>query len=205
MRPTEVLKSEHRIIEQVLGCLHAIAERAATEGKLDKTSARQAVDFLKTFADGCHHGKEEKHLFPMLESKGLPRDGGPTGVMLHEHEQGRGHIRGMSEAVEHTEDKEAAQEFARHARAYVRLLQEHIAKEDNVLFNMADHILTDEDQQRVLQAFAQVEHKDMGEGTHEKYLAIADALAERYNVPKAAQAAGHKGHGGCSCSCGHGH
>ena len=100
MKPTEILSGEHRIIEQVLDCLEKIAQNCATEGRLDRTSAEQALDFFRNFADRCHHGKEETHLFPAMEAKGFPRQGGPTGVMLSEHEQGRAYIRGMAEVID---------------------------------------------------------------------------------------------------------
>src|SRR5271166_4514533 len=98
MKPTEILSGEHRIIEQVLDCLETMAQKSTTHGHLDEISARQAIDFFRNFADRCHHGKEETHLFPAMEAKGFPHQGGPTGVMLSEHEQGRAHIRGMAEA-----------------------------------------------------------------------------------------------------------
>ena len=85
MKPTEILSAEHRVIEQVLNCLEKMAAQAEKTGTLDKVSATDAVNFFRTFADQCHHGKEEAHLFPAMEAKGFPRQGGPTGVMLHEH------------------------------------------------------------------------------------------------------------------------
>ena len=97
MRPTEILMQEHRVIEQVLDCLDAIANKTESGEQLDQHSATQAIDFFANFADRCHHGKEEDCLFPMLEQKGFSREQGPTGVMLHEHEVGRQHVRGMSD------------------------------------------------------------------------------------------------------------
>ncbi|MCX7887840.1 MAG: hemerythrin domain-containing protein, partial [Verrucomicrobiae bacterium] len=98
MKPTEILMAEHRVIEQVLNVLEAMAERAAN-GDLNRQEARDAVAFFRGFADRCHHGKEEAQLFPAMEAKGIPREGGPIGVMLCEHEQGRAAVRGMAEAV----------------------------------------------------------------------------------------------------------
>ena len=57
------------------------------------------MDFLSIFVDKCHHGKEEEFLFPALEAKGVKREGGPIGVMLHEHEQGRGLVAMLRNAV----------------------------------------------------------------------------------------------------------
>jgi hemerythrin-like domain-containing protein len=84
MNPTGILSDEHRIIAQVLNCLEAIVRKAGSVGRLDRASADDAVAFFRSFADRCHHGKEETYLFPALEAKGFPRTGGPTGVMLYE-------------------------------------------------------------------------------------------------------------------------
>jgi hemerythrin-like domain-containing protein len=202
MQPTEILMNEHRVIEQVLRCLEAMAVRCFLDLEFDPAAAREAVDFLETFADQCHHAKEENHLFPLLEARGLPRDHGPTEVMRHEHEQGRRYLRAVANAIEPAAagDPHALRQFAGQAAAYVALLRQHIAKEDQRLFPLADHCLTDEDQAGLVEAFADVESRDLHMGTHEKYLAIADRLADRFDVRRApfSAVAGH----GC-CSCGH--
>jgi hemerythrin-like domain-containing protein len=187
MKPTEILSNEHRVIEQVLSCLEAIAREAELAGRLDPQPARDAIVFLRNFADRCHHGKEEAHLFPALEAKGFPRDSGPTGVMLREHEQGRAHVRGMDEnlAAAAAGDAAALKQFVDHARGYVALLREHIYKEDHILFQLADRALGDADQQALLAAFGRVEAEEMGQGTHEKFLKIAQDLAARYGVTAA--------------------
>ena len=100
MKPTDILSSEHRVIEQVLDCLDKMIQTCQTEHKFDKQSAKDAVDFFRNFADRCHHGKEEAHLFPAMEAKGFARDCGPTGVMIYEHEQGRKFVRGMAESID---------------------------------------------------------------------------------------------------------
>lgn len=184
MRPTEILKQEHRVIENVLDCLETMAQRAETGDALDVESANQAIDFFSNFADKCHHGKEEDCLFPLLEEKGFSREQGPTGVMLLEHDEGRQHVRGMAEAARNVEsgNAEATSDFVTHARAFVQLLRQHIQKEDHCLFQMTDQALSEQDQRNLLESFAKVEHDDMGPGTHEKYLAIATSLAKRYGT-----------------------
>ena len=200
MKPTEILSGEHRIIEQVLDCLETIARNCATEGRLDKTSAEQALDFFRNFADCCHHGKEETHLFPAMEAKGFPRQGGPTGVMRSEHEQGRTHIRAMAEAIEGATagNSGAVAQFIYHAQGYVGLLREHIEKEDHCLFTMANQTLTEDDQHTLLAAFENVEQEHMGLGTHEKFLNLADELADRLGVTRTV------GISSRACVCHHG-
>ena len=187
MKVTDILMNEHRVIEQVLNCLEAMANTAARNGRLDDKAARQAVDFFRHFADRCHHGKEETHLFTWMEAHGFSRDVGPTGVMLHEHEQGRTQVQGMEQAIDQAAqgNPAALQQFITHARYYIALLREHIDKEDHCLFPMAANAMSEKDAADLELKFEKTEAEDMGAGAHEKYLRIADALAEQYHVSKA--------------------
>lgn len=184
MKPSDILSSEHRVIEQVLNCLELIAKRAEDYGNLDEQSAGETIDFLRAFADRCHHGKEELHFFPAMEAKGFSRESGPTGVMLYEHDLGRHRVSEMGKALDAFKagDLLRAKRFAEHARAYIALLRNHIEKEDHCLFNMANQAFTEADQQQLLDAFAKAESESMGHKTHETYLRITERLAERYDV-----------------------
>ena len=184
MQASSVLKNEHRVIEQVLSCLEKMAEQAMAGGKLDGVSAGEALDFFQNFADKCHHGKEESLLFPLLEARGLSSEGGPTGVMRHEHEEGRGLIRGMSESAPAAaaSDRNAVKRFAGYAFGFVRLMRNHVFKEDHRLFPMADHVLNESDQRRLLDEFAHAEHHEKGAGTHDNYIKLADNLADLFKV-----------------------
>jgi hemerythrin-like domain-containing protein len=201
MRPTEILSAEHRVIEQVLDCLEKIADKAAACDKLEMDSARTVLRVLRTFADRCHHGKEEKQLFPMLERRGMPTHVGPVAVMLDEHEIGRAEIRKMDAALSDGE-REGARAFCDAARSYVELLRDHIAKEDNILFPMAESVLRDEDRAELLASFENVEHGELGSGTHEEMLSLANALADRFGVKRAAERSATVLAG---CCHGHGH
>jgi hemerythrin-like domain-containing protein len=195
MQPTTILSEEHRVIEVVLDCLDQMTRRALESGRLDGPSATSALDFLRNFADRCHHGKEEDLLFPALTAKGMPRDQGPVGVMLSEHEQGRALIRRMAESIEAAAagDRAAVGSFADSAADYVELLRAHIQKEDRILFPMAGRFLDDGEQAELLKAFSTVETEHMGAGTHEKYLALARSLAEKFDVAHEALET-HAGH-----------
>jgi hemerythrin-like domain-containing protein len=106
---------------------------------------------------------------------GIPMEGGPLGVMLYEHDSGRQLIKSMEDALENNH----ALDFSFHASQYARLLQDHIAKEDNILFRQAEHVLTSEDDAALLQRFDEIEH-EMGEDTHERFHHLLDKLEARY-------------------------
>ena len=174
-KPTEILSDEHRVIERVLDALQRLTA-LPVNGSLEHW--QKALEFFHHFADQCHHFKEEKVLFPAMEAHGIPNEGGPIGMMLAEHEEGRSYVRAMLAAISLIEAKnEAAKEsLLSSAQAYGRLLREHIQKEDDVLFRMADEVIPDEEQKKLAAAFGQYEAEEMGAGVHEKYLRIAQEL-----------------------------
>jgi hemerythrin-like domain-containing protein len=179
MRAIEDLVHEHRVIELVLTGLDGLAARAEAEHRVDRDAAEKALEIVRNFADRCHHGKEERTLFGLMEERGMPRTSGPLAVMRHEHELGREHVGAMLRALPGAAagEAEASAELAAQARAYTQLLRDHIQKEDHVLYPMAERLLTPEDDARLMEAFEAIERDEMGEGVHEKYHQWAHELA----------------------------
>lgn len=176
---TSILSAEHKVILQTLEVLKAMAQKTRREGLIPAAHAASALEILKNFADRCHHGKEEDILFPALEA--AAPGFGPTQVMRQEHVEGRGYIRGMTDALEAKD----TMGFALNAENYAELLEQHIGKEDGILFPMAAHLLSAEIDGEILEAYRKIEHEDMGNGTHERLLGMADELAAFYGVPRA--------------------
>jgi len=169
---------EHRVIERVLEVLQVGADKLESGELIRPEFFLDAADFIKGFADGCHHKKEEGVLFPKMEQQGIPSQGGPIGVMLSEHQMGRVYTKSMREGAERllAGDGTAQAEVVKSARNYVELLQQHIFKEDNILFPMANRVIPPAEQEQVWEDFEHVEHEETGEGVHEKYLALAEKL-----------------------------
>jgi len=165
--------NEHRVIESVLDAV----DRMLDEGVIDREFMLGAVDFIRNFADGCHHAKEEDHLFPALERAGVPREGGPIGCMLHEHEQGRAFVGAIMSNLDAAAAgrPDAVDTVRRAAAGYVSLLRQHIQKEDNILFVMAEQALDCERKKQLMAAFDRTE--DATPGKHERYLELANKLS----------------------------
>jgi len=163
--PTAHLREEHDVILRVLALLEQLGQELEAGGKVDYFTMAWLEDFLSTFVDRCHHGKEERYLFPMLEQHGIPREGGPLGVMLHEHDQGRALLRAMGLKSEGKKE-----ETVNAIRDYVALLRAHIDKENNVLFRLAEQVLPDSVQKELIQSFELSEETDVGPGVHQRFL-----------------------------------
>jgi hemerythrin-like domain-containing protein len=181
MLATRILMEEHALIERVLDTLEKGAQQFVQQKPVPSGFFLDVVDFIRNFADRCHHGKEEGVLFKAMVEHGFPENQGPIAVMLFEHEQGRGFTQAMSDATQRLEagDKAAREEIVANALAYVSLLRQHIQKENNVLFRMADNVIPPSGHDEIDAAFARVEREDSGRGLRKKYEALAQALGDQ--------------------------
>lgn len=175
---TSILRDEHDAILRMLEATEEVARQLEAGRPVPVETLTGLLEFFRLFADRCHHGKEEELLFPLLEKKGLPRQGGPVGVMLYEHDQGRALVQQMAEAAEAYGGgtTEAGSAWAQAALHYILLLRQHIDKENNVLFVMAEQLLSPAEQTELAAAFEKVEEEKMGAGTHERLHALMDKL-----------------------------
>ena len=185
---TQTLRKEHDAILRMIDATEQTAHRIDHNEAVPARVLSNLQEFFQLFADRCHHGKEEDLLFPLLEGKGLPRIGGPVGVMLMEHEEGRALVRTMAETAKAYAggNQEAGKQWAGAAQRYAALLRQHIMKENEVMFVMAERLLSDEEQRELAEAFEKLEVEKMGAGTHERLHAMMEKLLAEVMPAKAA-------------------
>lgn len=178
MHATKVLMQEHRLIEQVLECLDQGARRLDAGEAVDPQFFIDAAEFVSGFADACHHGKEEDILFVEFQRATAMGDGGPVAMMLYEHDVGRRYTAEFRAAARRLRegDKGAANDIVDNVFGYVELLQQHILKEDEILYPMAEQLLGAEDQQKIDELVRQVEARDQASGMVARYQRLASDL-----------------------------
>jgi len=177
-KATQDLRKEHDSILYVLQILDKMIQSGSSNSETLLRYYGEVVYFLKIFADKCHHGKEENYLFKELVNKGISNEGGPVGVMLQEHAQGREYISQMSCSF----DENNIEGFNNAAVLYRDLLRQHIEKENNVLFVMADKVIDKQEQDLLFEQFEQHEEDVIGHGVHDKLHAMIDTWAEAFGV-----------------------
>lgn len=182
MKATDELKAEHEGIQLMLRILEAVSSRLADGQAVPEADLSGIAEFLTVFVDQCHHAKEEEFLFPALETVGIPNKGGPIGVMLSEHEQGRQLVAQFKASLERflSGDKQAAADIRPTVRQYADLLNAHIEKENQVLFAMADSKLDANKDNELFEAFERLEIERIGLGKHEEFHALLDRLQDTY-------------------------
>ncbi len=177
-KATRDLRTEH---DATLKVLRILDKMLITVGMDDTVKLRyygEIVDFLQIFVDKCHHGKEEKFLFAELENRGVKNEGGPIGDLLDEHDQGRRYIASMAAAVE-SKDLEG---FETAAGGYRDLMRRHIEKENNSLFETADKLMGEAEQEELFIKFEQHEESVIGHGIHEKLHSMIHRWSEDFDV-----------------------
>ena len=152
---TQNLENDHVYILRLIDVMEKMVLNCAT----DTAHMEMVVNLIKTYADGFHHDKEEKVLFPLLVEKGFSNEQGPVSVMLHEHVEGREFVKGISERIDvyKAGNVSALPEIYHYMQGYADLLKAHIGKENNVLFRMADKALSNDEQLELLNKFGSIE------------------------------------------------
>ena len=152
---TKNLENDHLHILRLI----EVMEQMVKQDNPNVAHLEEVVDLIRNFADGLHHAKEENLLFPLMAEKGFSMQQGPIAVMLMDHQQGRAFVRGMAENIQQYKDGQlsALNLVYENMMGYADLLVNHISKENNVLFRMADNVFTVENQQTLLDQFSEIE------------------------------------------------
>jgi hemerythrin-like domain-containing protein len=156
---TAILRAEHEQVLRVLAVAERMAERAANGVPPAPADVEVLLALVTQFIDQLHHAREELHLFPLLERKGLPRAGGPIGVMLAEHEHGRALI---GEIARLRAQPDSQRPWSEAVYAYCAHMRQHIGKENTILFVMAERLLSAEEQNAFVQSCTELDTQSPG-------------------------------------------
>jgi len=146
--PIETLRKEHELVLKTLDKLEASAE------KENLNSLNKNLIFLESEFNRHSLKKEEKVLFPEIE-KFIPREGGPTGVMIMEHKDLVKSMANLSESIKNN-DIENVKRMVSHI---VNLLRQHIAKENDILFMIAEMHFNDKQKKVIMEKFKKIDLK----------------------------------------------
>jgi hemerythrin-like domain-containing protein len=166
----------------MLAVVMEMCRRLESGAEVPPEDVEHAIEFIRGFADSYHHAKEEDLLFPAMERVGIPRNDGPVAVMLAEHDEGRAFVGKAAEAVERLRagDASARPVIAANLRNYAGLLDNHIEKENQILYPMADARFTPDDQTQLAEGFQQTDGTGDAPQRYERYQGILQDLSGRY-------------------------
>ena len=180
--PTGILRDQHQNILKIADILEEVLSHEPEPGKFDYDAIGSCVKFIRLYADALHHGKEEDLLFPEMEARGVPRQVGPLAVMLLEHRKGRELAGTMADNLQAAQggDLEARDALYTAGHGYIQLIRQHIGKEDNVLFEMADQMIDRDACRRLCEQYDGVCQRTFDGCTVAELEALLASLRERY-------------------------
>lgn len=171
------LVHEHELIERAMAVLRKNLE-GLESGAYDATQLTRSLDFLLEFGDKVHNKKEEDHLFPLMQERGISVEGGPLGVMLMEHEAERELLTRMMLEVPNLadmpDDKRAR--FEQEGMEYLRIRADHIWKENDVLYAMGRQVLSVADAEGLIDNFNAIDQAAYGAKAKENFLSMVVEL-----------------------------
>ncbi len=184
-KATEALEEEHRTIQRAVAAAAVLAERLESAGPGEPGAIDDVIRFFRVFGDECHHAKEDRFLFPLLELKGVPSRGCPLGALKKEHEKGRELLRELEAGRDAYSASGGSQRegVLGPLRGLVDLYPTHIWKEDYLLMPLAEKLLSEEEQERLNEQFDGVEGA-LGAGAHHELEELVARL-ERSTHPAA--------------------
>lgn len=182
MSPTKILCEEHEIVKTLTRVLENICGRLKSGEKVEPQHVEDAIFVIKGFADRAHHMKEEDLLFPAMESAGLSKEEMLVEAITTEHDLGRGYVRGIGDALMHYSlgDTRAGLVLCENTGKYVKLIAEHMAKEEDVVFPLADKHLSEVAKRELTQAFEKIDEDVIGREQQEKFMRIVSTLEGIY-------------------------
>ena len=176
---TASLRRDHDLIEKVIKAMDSTVQLLKDGKQIPESILLPVIDFTKNFTDVCHHGKEENSLFPALEQAGMPKNMGPIAMMLMDHERSREIGASMEEAAKQYLSTGDSSKLISDMQQYVEHITEHLWKENNRLFMMAEARLQYVSQ-KVDQELNEIEDsklKDLGK-SREHYEQLAENLTK---------------------------
>ncbi len=176
---TQALVDEHKLILRMLDLLEHFAPLTATGKYGNYRFYLDGVAFIRDYADRFHHAKEEDVLFAALVANGMPRENSPVAAMLLEHDYGRAYVRAMEEATRAAMAGDTSQNLAiaENAMGYLRLLREHIAKEDEILYPLAERVIPESMRDGIVASYREAEGRTPADFTA-RYEALVTAYEE---------------------------
>jgi len=178
--PTEILETEHRFIQKVIDGIRGLLDLTAFEKAFDADKFASMIDFMRSYADNCHHGKEEELLFPTLIEKGVPTQGCPIGALKGEHIRGRSFTDLGAEGTELLKkgDPSGWESVRKGLEGIASLYPNYIWKEDFLLFPMTIKVMNAGELFKLTDKFDQFD-QEWGIERIRIYESYADDFAEK--------------------------
>jgi len=187
LKPTEVLKRDHKIIKDIIKILEACAGLLEECGKCDMDILNGSMNLIRNFTHKYHRRTEESVLFKIAGKKEALWGAVNISSMLREHEEGSEQVRKMAdflrESVENgISNKKTIKTVIKNLYAYSSLLGSHLVQEEKILYPVIESLLTKQEKKNILQSFERLEQEMKEIGDKERYANLIKEYKKRLEL-----------------------
>ena len=175
MLPIDALMQEHRLIDRVISQMRKEVARMEEKNDVNSKFVDAVVDFIKVYADRCHHGKEEGVLFRRLSSKQMsPEHATMMRDLINEHVYARKTTGSLAKANESfvNGNRDSQKDIGKLMKDLIEFYPMHIEKEDKKFFGPSMQYFSVQEQEAMLNEFGEFDRKII----HEHYAKVLDEL-----------------------------
>ena len=177
MEALRIITEEHQNLWRIATTIDQVADEMEAGGKVDPAFFTSVFDYIEQFMDGCHHAKEDEHLFPALRARSAEA-AAVLDRLQAEHRNGPEVLRSLRmQLAETAEGKLGNAAFSAALRTYTQSLKNHIRTEEKDAMPLAREVLQAEDWAAIDRAFLDNEDPLFGETAAEEFRELFHRIA----------------------------
>jgi len=182
MTPTENLIKEHQEINELLEIMSKIAAKIKSKDVFYPNDVEEIIDYLIIIIDKSHHGKEDEVFYPELISTGISKEAEPLSLINYEHTLAKRYLKEISSCVVNCKigNDFSGELLADSLTNYVVVIQNHIKREEEFVFPIANEVLSTEKQNEILQRFEHIDQQNITHSFLDRFNKLVNKLKSKY-------------------------
>ena len=182
MTPTENLINEHKKINELLDIMSKIALKIKSKDVFYPNDVEEVVKYLINIIENSHHGKEDDVFYPELISSGIPKETAPLSIINYEHLISVNYLKDISSCVENCKigNDFSGELLADSLTNYVIAIKNHIQREEEIVFPIANEVFSIEKQNDILQRFEIIEQKYISNSFNDQFDKLLNKFKNKY-------------------------
>ena len=182
MTPTENLINEHKKINELLDIMSKIALKIKSKDVFYPNDVEEVVKYLINIIENSHHGKEDDVFYPELISSGIPKETAPLSIINYEHIISVNYLKDISSCVVNCKigNDFSGELLADSLTNYVIAIKNHIQREEEIVFPIANEVFSIEKQNEILQRFEVIEQKYISNSFNDQFDELLNKFKNKY-------------------------
>ena len=182
MTPTENLINEHKKINELLDIMSKIALKIKSKDVFYPNDVEEVVKYLINIIENSHHGKEDDVFYPELISSGIPKETAPLSIINYEHIISVNYLKDISSCVVNCKigNDFSGELLADSLTNYVIAIKNHIQREEEIVFPIANEVFSIEKQNEILQRFEVIEQKYISNSFNDQFEKLLNKFKKKY-------------------------